>query len=274
MTKLGIVIPLKSSVVSRDWIQICKLLNRTLDSIINQTLNNWSVVVVGHEKPLDVPLIDSGNVLFHPIELDAPHANLDIKKNVINKQIYDYILDKTQKIVRGFQILKNQDITHWFVLDADDLLHRDFIKKTISRPNCEYKAVILNHGWIYYPNVSRIIPCHYLANICGSTTIIPSKLVKVPDYPSFEFGDDWKGIPWCVHSHGDMFDYLCKKIGIENVYIPKEKLISYVMSYGDNCSDEFRQGRLKEIKSKLKPWVFGKKVGREYNDNFLQNGFY
>jgi hypothetical protein len=269
MNKLGIIIPLKSSAVSRDWKKTCEMLKVTLCSIDRQSSDSWSAVVVGNEKPQNVQLLDSERFVFHQIELQSPKLNSQAPKKIITQEIYNYIFDKTQKIIRGLQLLQNQNITHWYVMDADDILHKEFIKKTILLPNFNSQAVIINHGWIYYPKISRIVHSTHLSNLCGSTTIIPSELVKIPEYPSFHSETEWSGVPWSIYSHSEMFHYLSKEIGASNILIPSENLISYVMSYGDNCSDEFRKGRVEQLKSKVKPWIAGKHVDRTFRDHFL-----
>ncbi|MDE0940370.1 MAG: hypothetical protein OSA43_10475 [Pirellulales bacterium] len=49
--KLGIVIPLKSKMASRNWDVTTVTLQFTIDSILNQTDARYEVAVVVHEKP-------------------------------------------------------------------------------------------------------------------------------------------------------------------------------------------------------------------------------
>ena len=48
---LAFIIALKSSQVSSSWELVCKLFERTLKSVCNQTSTEYQVIVVCHEKP-------------------------------------------------------------------------------------------------------------------------------------------------------------------------------------------------------------------------------
>ena len=56
-----------------------------------------------------------------------------------------------QKFLRESSISsQNADITHWFALDADDLLHDEFIEELQKYE--EKPAIILNHGYVLFKN--------------------------------------------------------------------------------------------------------------------------
>jgi hypothetical protein len=243
--KIGIVIPLKSVVVSRDWANTCRMLERTLASVAGQTSPHWAAVVVGHERPEGIGLIDSGRIPFESVDLALPP--LAIGGDYTRYRDFNRILDKRQKLLRGMQFLAGSGITHWFVLDADDLLHYSFVETLVSRDGFGDEGVILESGWIYHPDSRRRISCDELAQICGSTTVLPARLVKVPEYPSL----DASGNPWWHHSHSGMEDFLRQQRGVR-VFKPDRRLVCYVMGHGDNCSDEFRSGLVNKCRQWLK----------------------
>ena len=88
MMRLGIVIPFKSKKVSRDWEASCTYLQRTLASIHGQTADNYSLVVVVHEKP-EFLTSNYGKVNFHSLEIPPPY---------LGKATHmEYVLDKNLK---------------------------------------------------------------------------------------------------------------------------------------------------------------------------------
>jgi len=262
--RLGIVIPLKSAVASRNWKRTCGMLEGTLRSILGQTSEQWEAVVVGHEKPEGVPSLDSGRVDF--LSLDLPVPPLKPGGSYLFHRDFDYILDKNRKIVRGLQGLRDREITHWFVLDADDLLHRQLVEKTVLPDEAKDQGALLNRGYLFYPDLKRQIPCDHLIQICGSTTILPSSWVEVPE----SLAADWSGVPWCRLSHADMGLLFRERQSAPN--FPEERLIAYVQGYGDNCSDEFRQGLVRGFKAWLKPRLIGRRMDAGFCRDFSLGG--
>lgn len=256
--KVGIVIPLKSKQVSDNWSITSALLEQTLNSIRKQTNFNVDVVICCHE----IPVISNENVDFCNIIICT--LPLPILKNVEvvthYKQI-DYILDKTRKICLGLQYLKKKDVEYYYVLDADDLLHKDLISYVLNEANPN--GYIIKNGYEYFVKEKRYIPKNHMDKICGSTAIIHRDHVQVPD----EIMDTelWKN-PWGRSSHSDMQDWFVQH-AIPLKEIPYHALL-YKLNHGQNASDEFRIGLKYKLKEWLKLFFQGKRMNTEIQSNF------
>jgi len=254
---LGIVIPLKSKVVAKDWLRTCELLERTLRSIENQTCSDYCAVVVGHEPPDRWP---SDSIAFH--SLDLPLPALAPGGSYHKRQDFDRILDKNQKIARGVQLLSSEPVTHWYYLDADDLLSNRFVEHICQ---LELNAgAILDGGYTIYEKEQRAIRVSNLSSICGSTSVLPASCFTVPSEIS---RDGIQAIPWCRFSHSRMLDFFEQQTDITCEVIA-QPLVGYVLGHGDNASDEFRIQYLQRIKSWLKPRLAGSRIDKHFSNEF------
>ena len=261
MIKLGIVIPLKSKVASRDWAVTSACLKRTLTSLEAQTSGNWVSVVVGHERP-DCFKSDCYRTDFSSLELPAPQPPPGAHRTRNAMWEKQRILDKNRKLVRGLQLLCDRGIDYWFYLDADDLLHREFTER-VSRMNLRAGA-ILDGGYVYFPSTRRILPESDMSAICGSTSILRAGDVPIPD--SLEI-DCITRVPWCRYSHMQMDRYFQNEAGGEFLRIG-ERLIAYSMGHGDNCSDGYRDTSVRRLKAWLKPYVLGLRLSPAVRSDF------
>lgn len=243
---IAIIIPLISKKLVRDWNSISVLLNRTLQSVIHQTSPHVKVVVVGHEQP---PL--PSEIEFIPCPLPLP-----VLPGVTNPTHYkqiDYILDKTRKIVLGMQYLQKWNPTYYFILDADDVLHKKTVELLLSlqHPN----GYILNAGYEYFSDNQRLFYRSDIEKRCGSTTVLNSRLVNIPEH--LDDQSVWNH-PWGKVSHGDMESYF------EGLQLPLYRLdtplVLYTLGHGQNASDEFREGILAKIKVNIKKYICSKKM--------------
>ena len=243
--------PLKSRKISRNWRVTCDSLLATLKSIENQSDRNFSTIIVGHEKPefLDheYPDVHFEAVKFAPPNRSSPdfkHQNL--------------VEDKNLKIATGIVKLSAiKKIDYWYQLDADDLLRHDFIA-TINSIE-EAMGVVLDGGYLIYKSAKRFIPSSELSLHCGSTSIISDKIMNIPT--TLEPADLQK-IPWTSIAHSNMHSYF-KRHCKDNYKVITTPLIAYTLSSGDNISDKWRGGFLNQIKSKLKPFILGKKLNNK-----------
>jgi hypothetical protein len=251
--KLGIVIPLKARLAARNWARVCESLSRTLLSVEGQSCPDFEAIVVGHDEPAFMP---GKSVAFHSIETSIPA--LKAGGNYANRDDFDRILDKNRKIVRGMQLLQCHNISHWYYLDADDLLDRNFVEK-ILQASPTYGCVI-DGGFLFYARSRRIIRCNHLSQVCGSTSVLADKIANVPETTSDERLRD---VPWCRYPHSKMIDFFTEELRREPPII-NCPLVSYVLEHGDNCSDEFRQSLADRIKRYVKPRLLGKRCDEHF----------
>lgn len=233
--KLAIIIPLKSEVVSRDWKLVQQNLLRTIKSITNQTSNSFCLLIVGHECPAYMPELSKqhDNISFITLSECAPPLIKSASDKNEKQLMFD--TDKSYKILKGFMHLKQKDpsISHWFSMDADDLLHEDFVSElenTVDIANAN-DAIILNNGYFYYEkygvfNVSRVF-----SQFCGSSCILGTNLLDIPLEIKPE---NLNKILFNKVAHTQMLSYLvANNIKFQ---VPKKKLVMYIRDNGENIS--------------------------------------
>lgn len=241
---IGIILPLKSKSVAKNWNTTVSNLNRTLSSIANQTSKNYRCILVCHEMPT-LTTIESLEVFDQP-SFKPPSITSD--KN-LNQLAYEE--DRCRKISIGIEILKKKypTITHWFPLDADDLLHKKFIESLSDYKG--YRAIIVKKGYIYHENIDIFNQENEFDKHCGSSSIIRDDTI-LDNNQEEEY--TYKNIIFSNVSHVHMFEH-CTKNGI-SASVPAQRLVAYVRGNGENISDENRpQGKLKGIKRIAKVYI-------------------
>ena len=258
--KLGIVIPFKSKVVSRDWRSVCNCLEATLRSLNRQSSGDWCAVVVGHEKP-NIPWdIFTDKVSWVTVTHDLPPIR---QGGSFSKYAdFDRILDIRRKHSQGMRHLKKQGVTDWFVLDADDLVHKDFVRTLTCLPR--QSGWLIRSGYLWYQDLQRWMPSDQMLNLCGSTVVISSSMFEVP---STSCDEELGKIPWGRMSHSDMESFLLPHLAGADPNFPL-RAVAYTLSHGDNCSDEFRDSMMARAKLWIKKRLRTRKLNQEFCEIF------
>ena len=119
------MIPIKSEKVSKSWDTVSNAVIRTVRSIINHNISGYSFVVVGHERPsgLTDELLGLTGHFMTLSEFSPPIHTEDGAEMQLR-----YEFDRCSKIAKGIKFLsESAEVTHFFALDADDLLRDDFV---------------------------------------------------------------------------------------------------------------------------------------------------
>ncbi|WNC72542.1 hypothetical protein RGQ13_00790 [Thalassotalea psychrophila] len=253
--KYGIVVPLKSKTISKNWDITIASLTATLSSIKNQLVKNYRVIVVGHEFPKSVmqmfPQTD-----FISVDFPAPNKQ---SPNFCHKQLVN---DKNLKIATGIKFLCSEKINYWFALDADDLISRDFLQ-VCEKVNGKAGAII-EGGYLIYQNQQRIIHTEKMHLHCGSTSILANEYINAPAVINKH---SIKQIPWCRYSHMNMDKFF--KNDIKQPYVKiTEPVLGYVLASGDNISDKWRDNYWKKFKAFIVPYVRGRKINAKIKKHF------
>jgi len=227
---LGIVIPLKAKAVSRDWSLTCANLQATLNSVKNQKCEKFSCVVVGHDCPdfLSDGFEGGGAIKFLRFnEFLPPEVGGDESKNQLK-----YEFDRCSKILKGIMHLNSSYklVTHYFALDADDLVRCDFIDKLQKYSN--FDAVILDKGYFLFKKFGILNEEDEFSAYCGSSAVVSKSIFNVPieiDANSF------RETPFGRISHVNMRRRLMSE-GL-NVGVMKERVVMYVRDNGENISN-------------------------------------
>ncbi len=253
---VGIVIPLKAKRVSRDWNAAASALKRTLNSIFNQSDDDYFVVITGHDCPEFLMHSDNNKVDFIEASFPAPDRNSEgfVPQDLIN--------DKNLKIISGLYALRNKKLSFIFQLDSDDLLHKDFIASLKAYKS--FDAMILQGGYLYYQSSERYIETVELDQYCGSTVVVRAGSFEMPTEVSL---DMIYQVPWTRYRHMNIYKYFeidTKQQVVRN----QDKLVAYLLASGDNFSDRWRDNWVPKLKWKLKPYIRGKKADTWFNNLF------
>ena len=266
---IGIVIPLKAKIVSKDWDIVCNNLKQTVTSILTQSSTKFSAVVVGHDKPDFLEAVRdgidlNGTCYFLPFD-DFPPPVLDQHDTEGNQLKYES--DRCNKILKGIMYLsKNSSpaISHWFALDADDLLRNTFVEILQLYEGAD--AIILDNGYFLFNSTGIVNEENSFSAYCGSSAILADGLMSLPSKVT-SIDSYRKAMPYGSISHVRMRDKLTER-GLQ-VIIPKERLIMYVRDNGENISREAYGTRLfqkfkKYIKMLLKLKFNSVKIKKEF----------
>ncbi|WP_339383711.1 glycosyltransferase family A protein [Oculatella sp. LEGE 06141] len=152
------MIPLVSSEIANSWEQVCRLFERCVKSICNQTSSNFRVVVVCNEKPaigFEHPSLSYITVDFLP---DA--------KNIEAKT-----LDRGRKILVGLNWARKLNPTHAMAVDADDCVSKRLA--TFVEQHSQSDGWFINQGYVYKDGAKTIyFKGKKFNDICGTCNII------------------------------------------------------------------------------------------------------
>jgi hypothetical protein len=253
---LGIVIPLKSKQISKNWEITSRSLQRTLNSIVQQTQSNFQVVVCGHDKPDFLSTAEYSQIKFVSVNSPVPD------RDSLDFGHHHLIQDKNIKIVTGMHALRSANIDYWYQLDSDDVLHENFLTNLASLDG--YAGAVIDGGYIVYSEQQRVIETSEMSQYCGSTCIIADKFIDIPDIIN---SDSIKQIPWVRYPHMEMAAYFKDELKQPHLQI-SVLVLGYILATGDNISDKWRDSPLKVLKEKLRPYIKGKKLSRAIKTAF------
>lgn len=253
--KFGIVIPLKSKRISRDWAVTSAALEGTVNSIINQTNDNFVVAIAGHDCPEFLENLNDPRFIFVKVDYEAPNRN---EPNFTNQEL---INDKVLKIMTAIIALKDESLSWIYQLDSDDLMRNDFISNVYKFPKSS--AIIVEGGYLLYQSSKRVMETEEMDHLCGSVVIVDPSTFTFPLSADLKYIHD---VPWTKYRHMNIYKFFEDKN--LTVYRTKEKLLTYLLATGDNFSDRWRTGLISNIKSLLKPYVYGKSLSQKYKNQF------
>jgi len=156
-------ISLISAKVAANWDRVQELLGHTLRSLLNQSDGRFSVVICGHEKP-DLDEMRDHRVLF--VECNQKPPAMDPN---------NFRRDKMYKRRMAGTLVREMGGGYVFLLDADDLVHKDFVSTVLQDDNrCGY--MIANGYALDYGN-RRLAPVPGVWSasfdrVCGSSAAI------------------------------------------------------------------------------------------------------
>jgi hypothetical protein len=211
------IIPLKSKSTSACWERVSQLFERCLKSVCSQTISDFRVIVVCHERP---------NINFeHP---SVQYLEVDFEPPTLNPKSTDVLplnQDRNRKVFTG--LLQAQEIkpSHIMIVEADDCINKniaEFVKNNAS-----------SDGWLINRGYEHVYGSRYVYlrkknfyRKCGTCHII--KYETMYDLCQ-ELNFDADGM---IFHHQQLTKFL-RNQGILLKELPFEGAI-YVINHGNN----------------------------------------
>ena len=244
--RLGIVIALKAKTTARCWPEVEKRLRATVESLRRQSSADWDAVIVGHDRP-DLGDSIPPNLSFIAIDQPPPERGPDGRFTRAAQRV-----DAHAKKVLGMRTLgARRTITHWFNLDADDLVHEHFVA-TVSWLG-PFDVAVVRQGYAYYPRGQRCRRVDRIDRFCGSTVLTSDRWWIDPDAPE---GRCYGGLD---HRH---VDDVAARRGVSVRDYPGRG-VAYVLGHGDNLYRTV--GRLARV------WLESRFLSRRCDDEFCRS---
>lgn len=247
---VGIVIPIKPRQFSKDWKRDSHLLTRTINSILNQTDQNFRVYIVYTEIP-DVE-INNFKIKFIPFSFPFLETH-EIEDYEYIKQWYnaDYarkMFDKGRKIMYGCDYAKEDGCKYIMALDSDDLISNKIVS-FVNGTNLESPGWVIRKGYMYIDGSFFLIRNKSIQNINGSTHIVKSDLIKTK-IASHRFYDHS-----LFEAHGYLYHRILSEYNQKLDDLPFYGVL-YVI-HKNNSSDINKLLSLKNIKTLIKVFLYG-----------------
>lgn len=194
MVKFAIIIPFRPKTESVNWENESALLQKTIRSVLQQTYKGIEVFVVFNDEPSQQIIDDR----VHYIQFPYGHESYDkisIKDELFQKFKSEKMVvrrwDKARKLTYGCKLAKEQNFHYMMALDADDLLSKHlFSKLAAASDEGECPGWYMEKGYVYKPPTRYLIRVpKQMRFLNGSTHILRSDIIKVPDFNSTDWQD-------------------------------------------------------------------------------------
>lgn len=170
---LVFIIPVKSPLISSNWVLFSRLFERCIKSVCNQTADNFKVLVVCNEKPRTSfvsPHVEYLTVDFPPPISDKvnPVVGLESPKEA----------DKAKKIIAGLDYAEQFHPSHVMVVDADDCINQNIAK--FVEEHSDEDGWYVKTGYVYKEGEKYIyLNSKNFQDLCGTALIVKYELAKL-----------------------------------------------------------------------------------------------
>lgn len=217
--EVAFAIPLKSKKHSRDWDTVQANLSKTLRSILNNTDQNFRIIIAGHEKP-EIEELRHERVTWLAAKFSPP------------KDARGYGKDRERKRRKIGVYLKKKGFSGYYMpLDADDWVHYRFVEFIRSRPVTD--AFIINKGFMV--NLVRQETWQYKERFyrgCGSSAVFYFNNNQLPKTEKdFENSKLFNSV---VKAHSTVVTNMEKYK--KNYILVDIPFVTWVLGHGDNWS--------------------------------------
>jgi hypothetical protein len=234
-------IPLRSKEVSKDWNKVSLLFNRTLESIYNQTNENFKVFVACHQIPTLNKTYDD-RVQFIVVDTKIPVTYMDMMWDKDTK-IYT-----CQNAARKYLIEQKLKGAYFMNVDSDDLVSckiADFVANKATK-----QVYTSRYGFIYFEGRTYMKKARRLERTCGSCFVIYLEIAQLPYNDLGFLENNVDKCPFTPH-HSDIMYKLVKVKKWSHGFIPFPTTIYIVNDVNVSNFANHQVGRNRRIEYKL-----------------------
>jgi len=167
---LVFIVPLQAPGASKDWPLVSQLACRSVGSLLNQTNDRFSIIMVCNEPPIGLP--------------DHPQLKVIQRDFAIPSSVEARMSDKWRKVHVGLAAIRALAPCNAMLVDADDCVNRKLAEFVAAHP--------VDHGWVFrrgyvHDEGSRLIYYHprEFNAWCGTSHIVR---VAKDELPTSEVG--------------------------------------------------------------------------------------
>jgi len=267
MIKFAVIIPFRPKAESVNWEIESALLQKTICSVLQQTYIGVEIFVVFNEQPLKQIIDNRVHYIKFPFGNET-YDNISIRNELFEKFKSEQMVvrrwDKARKLTYGCKLAKEQGFHYVMALDADDLLSKHlFSKLAAASDKGQCPGWYMEKGYVYKPPTRYLIRVpKQMRFLNGSTHILRSDIIKVPDFNS----TDWQDFNLFT-DHGWVKDRLKKYINVELKPVDHAMLV-YVVHQSNISkidSKEYGSGIKKIIKRIIRFVPLTKRLREEFS---------
>ena len=245
---ISFVIPFRSKWSTNNWELVSKLLEGTLTQLFEQTSDNFSVHVVGHDKPGFLSKFHD-KVHFHELPMDPPKI----------KDIAEFNRDRYRKVIYGCIKASPDNPTYIMPLDADDRISKNLVG--FLNDSERKDAWVITSGHVVNLGLNRYYTTNRFDCLCGSSCILSKEVTNPPTTL-----ENMHQCFWLHHWHSNFQSDITER-GLSLGRIPFPAA-AYSVGYSDNLSNVMRRSVYRKFRFNLRFWLFGKKVSNTLLEEF------
>ncbi|MBS4194927.1 hypothetical protein [Lederbergia citri] len=213
--EIAFAISFKSKKVSHDWQKVQDNLGLTLRSLLNNTDQNFRIIIAGHEKP-NIEELNDKRITWLSVKFPPPLNARRATRDKLRK-----------RMVIGAFLRKNGFSGYFMPLDADDWIHYRFVEYIRSLPISN--ALIINKGFMVNVLQSEIWKQDQFYKYCGSSTVFN---FSNGDFPKSSKRSDINktAFKWATKNHVKVREF------VKNHTLVDYPFVTYILAHGDNLS--------------------------------------
>lgn len=163
---LVFIIPVKSKQTATSWPELCKLFERSLRAVCNQTSSDFKVLVVCNERPETT--FEHPNLEYLSVNFPVPEPNYNARVD-----------DRAKRVVAGLLAVRKWNPSHVMSVDADDCISRSIAEFVNQHP--DHNGWYVNSGYEYEEGSNKVsVRRKDFHKICGTCNIINYRLYTLP----------------------------------------------------------------------------------------------